>query len=78
MLSVLFDTKDHAGNDKVSEDQIAIIDSFFEHMNFTRELDDYKKWDAVKTKEWKIEDEIPFGQLMSALDTENRWVYTAK
>lgn len=69
MVSVLFDAENHATNDNVSvsDDHITIIDSFFESLNLTEE-----------NKPWEIDEEIPLGQLMSKLDTSNRWVYNGK
>lgn len=51
---------------EVSEDIVALIDDFFTSLKLT---------EADKAK-WPV-DEVPLGQLMAKLDTENRWSYTA-
>jgi hypothetical protein len=65
VMSVLFSASE--ANADMSEDKVAIIDYFFTSMVLTEA--DSNKWPA---------EEILLGQLMAKLDTENRWVYTAK
>lgn len=58
-LGVFFDTNKH--NADLSEEQVKIIDTFFDQLSFAAND--------------PIPDEISFGQLMSVIDSENRWVY---
>ena len=59
-LSILFDTENA---DDVDEDKVKIIDTFFHRLMLDSGKD---AWSAAS---------IPFGELMSLVDTENRWVY---
>lgn len=62
-ISVLFDPEKA---DEIDDDKVKIIDTFFHRLMLGSDQD---AWSAAS---------IPFGELMSLVDTENRWVYQAK
>ena len=59
-LGIIFDTENY--DKSVSNETIAVIDSFFDSLEL-----------------WNLEDhtvsEVLYGQLLDALETDNRWVY---
>lgn len=67
-LSILFDTEDH--DDKVSDKLVEQIDAFFESLN----IDDTPAANATD-KSFKASEEVMLGELLSVVDTDNRFVY---
>ena len=69
MIGVLFDTSRY--DEGVTDGQVAVIDSFFDSLN-------WDKLDIDTTGSAALEatlDTIPLGQLMNILNTEDRWAY---
>jgi carbonic anhydrase len=59
-VGIIFDTK--FSDPSISNTTVAIIDRFFDAMRLDQTND-------------PVVPEIPFGDLMAAIDTNNRWVY---
>ena len=59
-LGIIFDTKDY--DKSVTPRQVEVIDKFFESLSFTTNGDTTPAM-------------INYGELVSVLDTSNRWIY---
>ena len=59
-IGIIFDSNDY--DKSITQDQIVIIDKFFDSFMLNLQTESNTR-------------EIPFGELMAIIDTNNRWVY---